>query len=381
MATTPEPTAVKKGPNCKYSRAAASLPETTPGQALVVVACPRVADNPRSESNGLIMKVRIDGKEVAANQEGTFAFAYVEPGERAVVSQRKGNWYAINLKVEAGQAYYFSQDAVDGRLARRLREFAQFEAQGSKVLVKECPACTCAGPACGCAPPVSTAIAPKTPLEAAALSSPAPVARAASPMPQPAPAPASAAPSVLLPAPAMAPAKTESSEVKASKPPQPPFQWKLSGVELSGGAGAMTASSATQALHPSFTGAIGLNTNTPLQVFADFSVFSGTEDQISQHITNVGGHVQIRFGFPHTRTRVYMAGLLGEGVGHFVAYGIPVNYTRLYGGAAVGLLYYFGPHWGLRPDVRAQFYAGDADKAFQNFGMFTLNLFYESGKQ
>jgi hypothetical protein len=159
---------------CKYSRLEAAIPEVRPDRALVFVVCPRITDNPRTEIGGAVVRLMIDGREAAANREGTFAYVYVQPGERTIASQTDQSkpapphpgeiWappgmrdlfaYGTQMMLEAGHAYYFSQDAAHGWLFMRSKETAVYESTGAFVLTRNCPKkrpkCSCYAPACRC---------------------------------------------------------------------------------------------------------------------------------------------------------------------------------------------------------------------------------------
>jgi hypothetical protein len=108
------------------------LPVMKPGKALVVVVCS--APTARFYQKGLDAKLHANDNVVAVNNEGTYAFAYLGPGEYLLVSQ-PGDASGLRMKLEAGKDYYFLevQDAVNRRttLSRHSKELIMYEISGA----------------------------------------------------------------------------------------------------------------------------------------------------------------------------------------------------------------------------------------------------------
>lgn len=87
------------------------LPEPKSDKALVVVACPSLAA--RYAGKGIQFKVHANDKVIAVNKWGTYAFAYLEPGNYKLVSQSE-NANGFDVQLEAGKEYYFFQNTFMG---------------------------------------------------------------------------------------------------------------------------------------------------------------------------------------------------------------------------------------------------------------------------
>ena len=110
------------------------MPDVMPDKALVVV----VAQTPsaRLTGKGTQIKLHANDRVVAVNKEGTWTFAYLDPGEYLLVSQAD-NANGLRMTLEAGKEYYFLQNALmsgyKGRttLSLHSKEFGVFEASGA----------------------------------------------------------------------------------------------------------------------------------------------------------------------------------------------------------------------------------------------------------
>lgn len=87
------------------------LPESKSDKALVVVACPSLAA--RYAGKGIQFKFHANDKVVAVNKWGTYAYAYLDPGDYKLVSQSE-NANGFDVKLEAGKEYYFFQNTFMG---------------------------------------------------------------------------------------------------------------------------------------------------------------------------------------------------------------------------------------------------------------------------
>lgn len=105
------------------------LPAASKDTALVVVVCPAVASARKQPIN-----FDANGRVVAVNEPGTYAFVKLDPGEYTILSQAENaRWFRI--KLEAGQVYYFFQDVLEGgdrtSVSMHSKEFALFEMSGA----------------------------------------------------------------------------------------------------------------------------------------------------------------------------------------------------------------------------------------------------------
>ena len=110
------------------------VPELKPDKALVVVVCPPLAA--RFEGKGIQFKLHANDHVVAVNKEGTYGFAYLDPGEYELVSQAE-NASGFKMNLEAGKDYYFLQDTFMGAwkartaLTRHSKELVMYELEGA----------------------------------------------------------------------------------------------------------------------------------------------------------------------------------------------------------------------------------------------------------
>ena len=110
------------------------VPELKADKALVVVVCPPLAA--RFEGKGIQFKLHANDQVVAVNKEGTYSFAYLDPGEYELVSQAE-NASGFKMNLEAGKDYYFLQDTFMGAwkartaLTRHSKELVMYELEGA----------------------------------------------------------------------------------------------------------------------------------------------------------------------------------------------------------------------------------------------------------
>lgn len=105
------------------------IPELRPDKALVVVVCPPVG----TKRGGNQIKIHANGHVVAVNKVGTYSFFYLDPGDYLLVSQFV-NASGIQIRLEAGQDYYFVQNALPNfktGLSRNTKEIVMYELQGA----------------------------------------------------------------------------------------------------------------------------------------------------------------------------------------------------------------------------------------------------------
>lgn len=110
------------------------VPELKPDKALVVVVCPPLAA--RYEGLGIQFKLHANDQVVAVNRQGTYSFAYLDPGEYELVSQSE-NASGFKMNLEAGKDYYLLQDTFMGAwkartaLTRHSKELVMYELEGA----------------------------------------------------------------------------------------------------------------------------------------------------------------------------------------------------------------------------------------------------------
>ncbi|MFZ3262388.1 MAG: hypothetical protein WA172_00160 [Terriglobales bacterium] len=118
----------------KVDRINHPIPEPKPDQALIVVVCPPLAA--RYAGTGYQHKLHANGRVVAVNREGTYSFAYLDPGKYRLVSQA-GDANGFEIELEAGKSYYFLQNRFGGGflthtvLTRNSCELVMYELDGS----------------------------------------------------------------------------------------------------------------------------------------------------------------------------------------------------------------------------------------------------------
>lgn len=110
------------------------VPELRPDKALLVVVCPAL--KPEDAGKGAQFKLHANGEVVAINKEGTYSFAYLDPGEYLLVSQTE-NAGGFRMALEAGKDYYVMQNMFMGMaqprttLSRHTRALVMHEVDGS----------------------------------------------------------------------------------------------------------------------------------------------------------------------------------------------------------------------------------------------------------
>jgi hypothetical protein len=92
----------------------AHLPDNRPDKATIIVVCPPVA--PLS-GKGNQYKLHANDNVVAVNREGTYSFAYLDPGKYLLASQAE-NANGFEMELEAGKTYYFVQNTFEGVFKR-----------------------------------------------------------------------------------------------------------------------------------------------------------------------------------------------------------------------------------------------------------------------
>ena len=110
------------------------MPDSRADKALVVVVCPPVKPNDVGRSGQF--KFHANDRVVAVNEEGTYSFVYLDPGEYVLASQAE-NASGFRMALEAGKDYYFMQNMFMGMmnpkttLTRHSRELVMYEVNGS----------------------------------------------------------------------------------------------------------------------------------------------------------------------------------------------------------------------------------------------------------
>ena len=87
------------------------LPEAKPDKATIVIVCPPVKARDAGRWNQY--KLHANDRVVAVNKEGTYSFAYIEPGKYRLVSQAD-DANGFEMELEAGKTYYFLQNTFQG---------------------------------------------------------------------------------------------------------------------------------------------------------------------------------------------------------------------------------------------------------------------------
>ena len=108
------------------------LPELKPGKALILVVCPFIDD---PISRGPLVKLHANDRVVAVNNWGSYAFAYVDPGEYLLASEIKDTAGSLRISLEAGKDYYFLEDIVNDNgvvLSRHTKELTMYQATGAR---------------------------------------------------------------------------------------------------------------------------------------------------------------------------------------------------------------------------------------------------------
>ncbi len=110
------------------------LPEVKPGKATVVVVCPSLG--PSYVGHGSQFKLHANDQVIAVNRQGTYSFAYLDPGKYQFVSQSE-NANGFEMQIEEGKSYYFLQNTFMGAvkwetsLSRNSPELVNYLLEGS----------------------------------------------------------------------------------------------------------------------------------------------------------------------------------------------------------------------------------------------------------
>jgi hypothetical protein len=86
-------------------------PESRADKATIVVVCPPLAA--RDSGKGNQFKLHANDHVVAVNKEGTYSFAYLDPGKYRLVSQSE-NADGFEMELDGGKTYYFLQNTYQG---------------------------------------------------------------------------------------------------------------------------------------------------------------------------------------------------------------------------------------------------------------------------
>jgi hypothetical protein len=87
------------------------MPVTKSDKALIVVVC--LPFHYRATGQGKEIMLHANDAVIAAYKMGTYAFAYLDPGEYVLAAETDHS-NALKVKVEAGRGYYFIQDTKVG---------------------------------------------------------------------------------------------------------------------------------------------------------------------------------------------------------------------------------------------------------------------------
>jgi hypothetical protein len=141
VATFHEPLAVIKADTLKDTKSSYDykadsklhpLPELKADKALILVVCPFI-DNP--VNRGPLVKLHANDHVVAVNNWGSYAFAYLDPGDYRLAAVVKDTASSLHITLEAGKAYYFLEDIVndDGAvLSRHTKELVMHQVTGAR---------------------------------------------------------------------------------------------------------------------------------------------------------------------------------------------------------------------------------------------------------
>ena len=113
--------------------------QTQAGKALVVVVSP--SPEARASGAGFQRKLHANGRVIAINLQGTYGFAYLDPGDYTLVSQA-ANANGFQITLEEGKEYYFLQNDVGASkaslsgkdrtsLSRHSKDYVLFEVSGA----------------------------------------------------------------------------------------------------------------------------------------------------------------------------------------------------------------------------------------------------------
>jgi hypothetical protein len=108
------------------------MPALHSDMGLVFAVSPSIQDQYDNVGWGATSVLYANSLPIAINREGTYAFAYLEPGEYQFLSRSGPRASEIRLKVEGGREYYFFQDQANrSQLSMHSKELAMFEIRGS----------------------------------------------------------------------------------------------------------------------------------------------------------------------------------------------------------------------------------------------------------
>jgi hypothetical protein len=99
-----------------------------------MVVCPALAA--RYAGRGNQFRLHANEKVIAVNKQGTYSFAFLDPGKYRLVSQSE-NAYGFDAELKAGKSYYFLQNTFDGifksetSLSRNSPELVMYLLDGS----------------------------------------------------------------------------------------------------------------------------------------------------------------------------------------------------------------------------------------------------------
>jgi hypothetical protein len=103
--------AFKSKQSMKIDKKNRPVPEAKLDKATIVVVCPPLAA--RYSGKGNQYKLHANERVIAVNREGTYGFAYVDPGKYRLASQAE-NANGFEMELDAGKTYYFLQNTFQG---------------------------------------------------------------------------------------------------------------------------------------------------------------------------------------------------------------------------------------------------------------------------
>lgn len=103
--------AFKSKQSMKIDKKNRPVPEVRPDKATILVVCPPLAA--RYSGKGNQYKLHANDRVIAVNREGTYGFAYLDPGKYRLASQAE-NANGFEMELEAGKTYYFLQNTFQG---------------------------------------------------------------------------------------------------------------------------------------------------------------------------------------------------------------------------------------------------------------------------
>jgi hypothetical protein len=89
------------------------FPDPQADKATIIVVCPPLS--PSDSGHGNQFKLHANDRVVAVNKQGTYSFAYIDPGKYRLVSQSE-NANGFEMQLDAGKTYYFLQNTFLGAL-------------------------------------------------------------------------------------------------------------------------------------------------------------------------------------------------------------------------------------------------------------------------